>query len=142
MFGSPGGRIRRALDAEINRARRFSYHVGVLILDVSDTTPRGVHDHLPGLTVNVKRVRNLLREYDVVIKTQLRRYTVILPHLDQSESAHVVKDRLLQTAQEQNWGPINVSVAIFPEHGLNSRDLMRRAEKDLKSSVVLELDLV
>jgi hypothetical protein len=132
MFGSAGGRLHRALEAEINRGRRFSYHIGVLILEVAEGTPRGIHDHLPGLTVSVKSVRNLLREYDTVIKTKLRRYTVILPHLDQSESAHVVKNRILDTAQDQNWGPINVGVAIFPEHGLTSRDLFRRAEEDLK----------
>lgn len=140
MFGSAGGRIRSALDAEINRAKRFTYHIGVLIVDVADSTPRGVHDYLPGMTVNVRHVRSLLREYDVVIKTQVRRYTVILPHLDLSESAHVVKNRILDTARDQNWGSVNVGVAIFPEHGLNCRDLLRRAEEDLKLMVEEEVE--
>jgi len=130
LFGN--SRIRKALDAEIARAKRFSYYIGVLIMDVSAGTPRGVHKALPGVTVNVKHFRAMLREYDTVVKTQLRRYTVILPHLEESESARVVKERIEFTARLHDWGSINIGVAIFPIHGMSSRELIKAAEKNLQ----------
>ncbi|MCX6639702.1 MAG: hypothetical protein NTW14_04370 [bacterium] len=133
MFGSSKSRILSALDREIARAKRFRNFIGILLLDVAETTPRGIHEHLPGITVNVQHFRSLLREYDVVIKAKLRRYTVILPQLDASESAHLVKDRILFTSRLQEWGPVNVGIAIYPEHGQSSRALLKAAELDLEA---------
>lgn len=128
-------RIHRALDLEISRANRFGYYIGVLLLDVSETTPRGVHKHLPGLTVSVRHFRSLLRDYDIVVKAKLRRYSVILPHLNEGESANLVRDRIQFISRTQEWGPVNVGVAIFPEHGTTSRELLKAAERDLLASV-------
>ncbi len=139
IFGSRRRRIRQALEIEIGRAKRFNYHVGVLILEVAETVSRGVHDHLPGVTVNVKHFRSLLREYDMVIRTNLRRYTVVLPHLEASESAPLVRDRLLATAHSQDWGAINIGLAIFPQDGVTPRELLQAAERNLTTSVELEL---
>jgi hypothetical protein len=133
MFDSGRARIIKSLDLEIARSKRFRNYIGVLLLDVAETTPRGVHQHLPGITVNVKHFRNLLREYDVVVKTRLRRYTVILPQLDAGESAHLVKDRILFTSRLQEWGAVNVGIAIYPVNGLTSKELLKAAEIDLES---------
>ena len=128
-------RILKALEQEICRAKRFNYYIGVLIMDVAATTPRGVHNALPGITVNVRHFRSVLRNYDTVVKTKLRRYTLILPHLEESESARLVRDRIQFTAQIQDWGAINVGVAIFPIHGMSSRELIKAAEKDLHTAL-------
>ncbi|MFH1861993.1 MAG: diguanylate cyclase [bacterium] len=146
MFFSQKRTIKKALDREINRAKRFRYFVGILIVDVSEMTPRGVHRFLPGVTVSVRHIRSLLRNYDVVMRTKLRRYTVILPHLEASESARVVRNRILLTARLQDWDSVNVGVAIFPEHGTSSSDLIKAAEYDLqnhlKTAVEPDLSLV
>lgn len=131
MFGSAQRRLTKSLELEISRAKRFGYHVGVLLLDVAEAAPRGIHKHLPGITVSVRHFRDLLRDYDIVIKTQLRRYSVILPHLNEGESARLVKDRILFTSRLREWGPVNIGVAIFPEHGMTSRELLRAVERDL-----------
>jgi hypothetical protein len=141
MFGLGQGRVQKALELEISRAKRFGYHVGVLILDVAESTPRGVHKSLPGLTVEVKHIRDLLRDYDTVMKTKLRRYSVILPHLGAGESAHLVRDRILFTSRLQEWGPVNVGIAIYPDNGASARDLLRFAEKDLGKSLEIQPEL-
>ncbi len=135
MFNTAKRRILKTLDAEINRAKRFGYYVGLLLVDVAEETPRGVHKHLPGVTVNVRHFRSLLREYDTVIKTKLRRYSVVLPHLEEGESIRAVKDRITFTAWTQDWGSINVGIAIFPIHGRTSRELLQAAEEDLQAAI-------
>ncbi len=140
MLSSVRRQIRKSLDTEIGRASRFGYYIGVLLLDVSETTPRGIHNHLPGITVSVQHFRSMLRNYDVVIKTKLRRYFVMLPHLQESESAQVVKDRILTTARLKEWGPVNVGVAIYPSNGKTSRELLRAAERDLQNYIKPEED--
>lgn len=132
MLNTTRRRIRKFLTTEIGRARRFGYYIGILLLDVAESTPRGVHNHLPGITVTVQHFRNMLRNYDVVIKTKLRRYFVMLPHLQENESAAVVKDRILTTARLKNWGPVNVGVAIYPTNGKTSKELLKAAERDLQ----------
>jgi hypothetical protein len=138
MFNTAKRRILKTLDAEISRAKRFGYYVGILLVDVAEETPRGVHKHLPGVTVNVRHFRSVLREYDTVIKTKLRRYTVVLPHLEEGESIRVVKDRITFTAWTQDWGPVNVGIAIYPTNGNTSREILQAAEKNLKEAIELQ----
>lgn len=135
MTGTQRRRVIRALDVEINRAKLFHYYFGILILDVAETTPRGIHKHLPGVTVSVSHIQGLLRDCDDVTKSSLRRYAVILPHLEEADSADLLRDRIQFTARLQEWGPVNVGIAIFPEDGLTSRDLLKAAEKHLRESI-------
>ncbi len=140
MPGIGKKRILKSLNLEISRAKRFGYYVGVLLLDVAETTPRGIHKHLPGITVSVRHFRSLLRDYDIVVKTRLRRYSIILPHLSESESARLVRDRILSTSKIRDWGSVNVGIAIFPVHGKNSRELLKAAERDLQASLELKIE--
>ncbi len=140
MFNMRKKKIRKSLDIEINRAKRFGYYVGVLLVDVAESTPRGVHKHLPGFTVYVRHFRSLLREYDIVLKTKLRRYTVILPHLEAGESAGVVKDRIKFTSWTRDWGSVNIGIAIYPTDGKSSKELIQTAENDLKTSIKQETE--
>ncbi|TKJ38555.1 hypothetical protein CEE37_12380 [candidate division LCP-89 bacterium B3_LCP] len=135
MLGFGTRRVRKSLNGEIVRAARFGYYIGILLLDVAETTPRGVHKHLPGITVNVHHFRSMLRQYDVIYKTKLRRYFVMLPNLHESDSAHTVKDRIQFTSRMQEWGPINIGIAIFPTDGKSSRELLRAAERDLETTL-------
>ncbi|MBU0517752.1 hypothetical protein KKA00_01215 [bacterium] len=139
MFNSGRRRAIKSLDVEISRAKRFGYYVGILLLDVDASIPRGVHKDLPGVTVNVEHIRNLLREYDIVFKTKLRRYTVILPHLEEGESARVVRDRLKFTSWIKEWGSVNIGIAIYPVQGQSSKELFKAAERDLKDTIAEDL---
>ncbi len=132
MFGLKKRKLRKHLESEISRAKRFGYYIGVLLVDVAESTPRGVHKHLPGVTIYVQHFRSLLREYDIVVKTKLRRYTVILPHLNEGESANIVRERIRFTSWIKDWGAVNIGIAIFPTHGNTSRELLKIAEADLK----------
>ena len=138
MLGVSRRKILKSLSIELNRAKRFGYYVGVLLVDVAEVIPRGIHKHLPGLTINVHHFKSLLRDYDIVIKTRLRRYTVILPQLAEGESASVVKDRIKFTSWLKDWGPINVGVAIYPINGATSRELLKAAKTDLDVALTSE----
>lgn len=137
MFGSQKRRIFKAVQGELSRARRFGYQSGVLLVEVAETTPRGIHKFLPGVTVGVHHLKSLLRRCDTVIKTRLRRYTVILPHRVAGESAEVVRDRIQETSRLREWGSVNLGIAIFPDDGLNAGDLLQAAEADLAVRVEL-----
>ena len=95
------------------------------------------------MTITFIRCPQRLRWFNfgfIIIKTQLRRYSVILPQLNESESARLVRDRILFTSKIHDWGSVNVGIAIFPAHGKTSRELLKAAERDLQTSLELEIE--
>jgi hypothetical protein len=128
-----GGRrnAKKELHRELSRAQRFGGGVGVVLVEMPDAVPRGVHGLLPGETVGVERLEGQVRHYDMVTRTDLRRYTIILPSLSLDGDVHMVKDRIRLTASEEHWGPVRIGVATYPADGDQPAELLKRAVADI-----------
>ncbi|OGL39613.1 MAG: hypothetical protein A2149_02160 [Candidatus Schekmanbacteria bacterium RBG_16_38_11] len=132
FFTSSKRTMKKNLASELSRAKRFNYKTGLLILDVKTAVPRGVHNFLPGRTIDVESLQSKLREYDQVIKMNFRRYKVILSQIAADEDSETIKKRLLATAAEMKWGEIRIGVASYPKDGETAEELIKAAEKDMK----------
>lgn len=124
--------MERSLAVEMSRADRFHYNVGFLMLELNEAIPRGVHKFLPGKTVYVEHLKKGVRQYDVVMQTAVRRYSVILPGVTAAEVPSVIKKRFLGIASEQGWGKMGLGVAIYPIDVNDPAKLITLAEEDLK----------
>lgn len=127
LFESSRRTIKRVLEREIERADRYYYAMGLLILELSESIPRGVHRFLPGTTIDVEHLERHLRRYDVVVKTDVRRYTALLPQTAAADGTVAVRRRLEKVAQEQGWGEVRIGVATYPQDGRTADELLQAA---------------
>lgn len=124
--------IKKAITSEIARAERFSSRVGILILEVRESVPRGVHYLVPGVTMNVEHISKHLRKYDTVLKVRRRRYTLLLPEAETMDAPSIVKKRIEKIAEENKWGDVNIGIATYPEDGETPEELLRKAYYDAR----------
>ena len=131
---SPRRLLKKNLTSEIGRAKRFNHKTGLLIVDVKNAVPRGVHYFLPGRTVDVESFQNKLREYDHVIKISYRRYKVILSQITADDNPESIKERILKIAEENNWGDIRIGVSVYPRDGDTADSIIKAAQENLETS--------
>ena len=125
--------MRKNLEAEISRAERYKHKTGLLILDVKNVVPRGVHYFLPGRTIDVESIQNKLRGHDQVIKMNFRRYKVILSQIVADDNPEKIKERLIEVAKEKEWGDIKIGVSSYPRDGQTAEDIIKAAQRDLNN---------
>jgi len=82
---------------------------------------------VPGKTLDVEHLRQCVRRYDVVQRTDVRRYTILLPQTLAGDGPRTVRARLLRIAEEGGWGHITIGVACYPMDGSNGAELIRVA---------------
>ncbi|MBI4640555.1 MAG: hypothetical protein HY731_07665 [Candidatus Tectomicrobia bacterium] len=119
------------INRELSRSQRFHQQFGLLLLDLPDLVPHGVHKFFPGKTVAVKDIEGKVRPYDMVAEAGLRRYMVILPQTDLTGIV-VVKERMKTLAQQQGWGGTRLGLALYPQHGNTGDSLLQWAKFDLQ----------
>lgn len=123
-------RTVKFLKMEVARAKRSGRSLAVLLLEMDNSVPRGVHEFLPGRTLTVSIVSDTIRETDFLERTGFRVYTVILTETNHIEGAMVVKRRMIETAEQKNWGEIKLGLASYPENGNTAKELLDYAVKD------------
>lgn len=123
--------LRDFLACEIARCQRHGGFFGILVLEVSESTRRGLHQLIPGQTLRVEHVSRHVRKYDTVIASGRRTYTVMLPETSAKEGVQVVKDRFLRVAEQERWAATRVGMAVFPYDGEDPDALLRTAYADL-----------
>lgn len=132
MFGSHLSKLKKLLTSEINRAERFQYSIGIMELEVKENISNGVHHLLPGTTLDVEHISSKFRSYDHVEKTAARRYTVMLPNISTFEETEIVRLRTLETAASENWGTVNIGIAVYPFDGENAEEILNKAMKNMQ----------
>jgi hypothetical protein len=109
------------------RAERFHFAVGALLLEVAEEVPRGVHRVVPGETLDVEHLERYVRSYDVVEKTDVHRYTILLPQTLAGDGPRAVRARLLRIADQRGWGRVTIGVACHPMEDSTGVELIRVA---------------
>jgi hypothetical protein len=114
------------IEREIHRSKRFGYLFSFLLLEVTNSTPRGLSKFLPGKTLSFHLLQKNLRQYDKIVNFLIRRYYIILPQTSKSGSEKV-KKRIIKLAELHNWGKVNLAIATYPEDGINAKTLIKKA---------------
>ncbi|MBU2663002.1 diguanylate cyclase [Actinoplanes bogorensis] len=134
--------LRESLRREVERASRFGRMLAVLVLDldhfkdVNDTYGHAAGDAV--LSEFARRIRVGLREVDVAFRQGGEEFVVLLPETDAYGGA-IVAERLGAAVRgrpvivEGESIPISVSigVAVYPEHGENSPQVLSSADRAL-----------
>ena len=114
------------INEEIGRSKRFGFNLGVLVVELNNSVPRGLSKLMPGKTISFHVLKKHIRVYDKVIGPFLRRYYIILPQTDKS-GVSAVKKRVYKLAQEHNWGDVLIGTAVYPEDGESPKALLDKA---------------
>ncbi len=100
---------------------------------VNDTVGHAAGDQLLGIIA--QRLRAAVKEGDVVARLAGDEFTIILPTVDEPESAALVAERIIESLhQPVNLGgrdqfvAASIGIAMFPNDGSTVEDLLRNAD--------------
>ncbi len=120
------------IEDEISRSKRFNFSFGIVVVDISHATPRGISTLIPGKTISFHVMRKYIRGYDKLFGPSFRRYYIILPQSDRN-AVDVVKKRIHKLAEEHNWGNLSIGEAVYGEDGNSAQALLDKAISRLSS---------
>ncbi len=134
--------LRESLRREVERASRFGRMLAVLVLDldhfkdVNDTYGHAAGDAVLGEFA--RRIRVGLREVDVAFRQGGEEFVVLLPETDAYGGAIVaerlgtaVRARPVLVDGVQIPVSVSIGVAVYPEHGENSVQVLAAADRAL-----------
>ena len=121
-----------SINEEISRSKRFGLNLGILVVELNNSVPRGLSKVMPGKTISFHVLEKHIRAYDKVIGPFLRRYHIILPQTDKN-GVSAVKKRIYRLAEEHNWGDVLIGTAVYPEDGESPRALLDKAINECSS---------
>lgn len=129
----------RELDASIDFAKRKGFKVGILFIDldkfksVNDTLGHAVGDEL--LLRVTQRVRNAVRDGDVVSRLAGDEFTVLLPNLEDLNQITHITDRIVealgnpfQVGAHQIVLTASIGISVFPFDGVDAQSLLTNAD--------------
>lgn len=120
-------------------AKRDKKHLALMFIDLDKFKPiNDRHGHHIGdlvLKEVAQRILACLRESDTVARIGGDEFVVLLPNTDTDEDALSVAEKIrysLNQAFQQNDQTLSISsstgIAIYPEHGLDEKQLIRNAD--------------
>jgi len=129
----------------ISRARRFSRQAGVLLVDVDRfgdiNTSLGYDAGDELLALVAERLRVSVRESDAVFRLRQDEFALVLEDVAEADTIQVPAQRVLNSFATpfRSGGheivlTASIGGAVFPNHGQNAQDLMRKAEAALEQA--------
>jgi two-component system, cell cycle response regulator len=134
--------FQQTLAREVDRAARFGRPLSLLMLDLDHFKQvNDAHGHQVGDAVLVQvadRIREQVREVDVVARYGGEEFVVVLPETGEEGAQHLagrvcesIRGRPLHTAAGDLSVTISIGVAVYPEHGDSPASLVRGADQAL-----------
>ncbi len=133
------GRFREQLGEAIARADRRNEQIGVLFIDldhfkaINDSLGHAVGDQL--LVEAAARIRDCLRNSDIVARQGGDEFTVLLDNVSSRHDAGQVAEKIVvQTARPFHLAgkellvSASIGVACYPEDGMDEETLMKNAD--------------
>jgi diguanylate cyclase (GGDEF)-like protein len=134
-------RLRQAT----SRARRFSHQASVLLVDVdrfgdiNSSLGHDAGDELLGMVA--ERLRSAVRESDAVFRLRQDEFALVLEDLGEADTIDIPAQRVLNSfatpfhlSGHEIVLTASIGGAVFPTHGQNAQELMRRAESALEQA--------
>jgi len=123
----------------LQNAKRDNDKLAVIFLDldhfklINDTLGHSVGDELLIHVSNI--LQNLIRESDTLSRLGGDEFVILLPAITDSEDIHNIASKIQKTLQikhdigsHQLYATSSIGVAIYPEHGKTSDELIRNAD--------------
>lgn len=132
------GLLNDRLEQSIHNAQQERSSFAVLIMDldrfkeVNDTLGHAVGDKL--LQQVAKRLIELLREVDVVVRLGGDEFSILLPTAQEKQAETIAKKitdgfQLVFTVDDTPlYIGISIGISVYPQHGTNSQILQQRAD--------------
>jgi diguanylate cyclase (GGDEF)-like protein/PAS domain S-box-containing protein len=133
------------IELELAHARRSDLKLALLFLDldglkiINDNYGHAAGDAL--LVGFAERLRSVLREGDTVARLGGDEFTVLLPNLDDGSHAAIVAEKILIALEtpilhegQELDASISIGIALFPEHGPDGEQLLKRADEAMYKS--------
>jgi diguanylate cyclase (GGDEF)-like protein len=125
-------RFIELLQREVERARRNSYPVTLLFIDLDNFKQfNDKHGHLAGdniLCLFADLLRNSVREQDTVGRWGGEEFVVLLPHTN-TDQGIVVGERIQQNVRHGLAGvTVSIGLASFPAHAQTATELTAKAD--------------
>lgn len=136
--------LQQRLDEEIERAKRYSKDLSLLMLDVDDFKHfNDTHGHIAGdraLADLGHTLRTNVREVDVVCRYGGEEFSVVLPETD-AAGAYVVAEKVREAVALYEFADadhkrgvhltVSVGLATFPSHAKDKEALLKLADDAL-----------
>ena len=134
--------FQQTLAREVDRAARFARPLSLLMLDLDRFKQvNDAHGHQVGDAVLVQvadRIREEVREVDVVARYGGEEFVVVLPETGEEGAQHLA-DRIcerirgvpLRTSAGDLDITVSIGVAVYPDHGDSPSSLVRAADQAL-----------
>jgi diguanylate cyclase (GGDEF)-like protein/PAS domain S-box-containing protein len=140
LTGLPNrGRFREQLGEAIARADRRHEQIGVLFIDldhfksVNDSLGHAVGDQL--LIEAASRIRDCLRNSDIVARQGGDEFTVLLDNINSRNDAGQVAEKIVEQiarpfhlAEKDLIVGASIGIACYPEDGMNEATLLKNAD--------------
>lgn len=127
------------LELAMAQARRYKHTLALMFLDldrfkvVNDTLGHVVGDHL--LIEVATQLKKCLREGDTLARQGGDEFTLLLPQIDNQESARSTADKIIKAFGEpfhidghELYVPMSIGIALYPENGDNIDTLIKNAD--------------
>ncbi|HEV2722593.1 MAG TPA: EAL domain-containing protein, partial [Thermoanaerobaculia bacterium] len=127
------------LTVALSHAQRNGSRLAVLFLDldrfkvINDSLGHNIGDQL--LQAVAARVQSCVRESDTVARLGGDEFTLLLPHLNRSEDAAPVAQKLLEAVRypfhiegREFFITTSIGVSLYPEDGLDAETLIKNAD--------------
>ena len=131
------------LSTALALAKRNQYPLAVLSIDLKDEQHHHTSDSISNqLLLNfIERVKSCLRSGDVFARWEENRFAILLPQIDQVESAAKVSQRILAALEtplviekQQVHLHSSIGIALFPEDGEDPNTLLAHSQTALGQS--------
>ena len=135
--------LNKRLEEEIRRAERYDQHFSVWMLDV-DRFKRinDTYGHQDGdtvLKVLAGKLKQMLRDTDIVARFGGEEFTAVLSHTDlelANQMAERVRAEMAEMRIELDGGnslsiTVSIGLAAYPKHGTTAEELIRAADQGL-----------
>ena len=132
------GLLKERLEQSIHNAKQERSSFAVLIMDldrfkdVNDTLGHAVGDKL--LQQVAKRLVELLREVDVVVRLGGDEFSILLPTAQEKQAENIAKkiiegfQHVFNIDEVPLYIGISIGISIYPQHGVTSEILQQRAD--------------
>ena len=130
--------LQDRLDQSIQQAKRHQTNIALMLLDldrfkdINDTLGHGVGDQV--LQEISSRLNNCLRTSDTVARLGGDEFAIVCPDIDTTQASDFIEKVINKIGSpviisEHNlYVGVSVGIALFPEDGIDSDILMRRAD--------------